>query len=125
MGVLVVLVVYSCLPCLSPINSNLLFNFRLLHVVFLAFYNLNAASPQVLLQKSTTTRSVAVMFSLTQLLHRYSLLVPWLLLAFSSEMIIIYLQKSVSARLTSDPEHSWPPFDFIFNTVNLHWFKAR
>ena len=52
------------------------------------------------------------MFSLTQLLHRYSLLVPWLLLAFSSEMIIIYLQKSVSAQLTSDPEHSWPPFDF-------------
>ena len=103
-SVLVVIVFYSCLPCLLPIESNLLFMvcFVICHIILLAFFNLITASLQVLLQNSTTKRSVSIMFSLTQLL-----------LALSSA-IIIYLQTSVFARLTSDPEYSKPPFDYHF-----------
>ena len=73
--------------------------FVVLHVMLLVFLMLIGAAIQVLLQNSATKRSISLIFSLTQLL-----------LALSSA-ILIYLQTSVFARSTRDPEHSWPPFD--------------
>ena len=95
-------VIYACLPCLSSIKSDLVFNtvFSIFNVAVVSIFVLNLSAGQLFLQNASTQDSIPLVLAISQLTKSLA------------TAALISLQTSTFSWSTADPEHSVFPFDY-------------